>query len=64
MEVVPRWPAFSDPVGAVSQMIPPDFGKLGARDMAVLAGVLIGLCIAGLVAYAGFLFVVRMMLGG
>lgn len=45
-------------------MIDPDLGKLGARDMAILAGVLIGLCIAGLVAYAGFLFVVRMMLGG
>lgn len=45
-------------------MIPSDFAELGARDMAVLAGVLIGLVVAGLVVYAVFLFIAYRVLGG
>jgi hypothetical protein len=39
-------------------------GKLTVADMLFVFGVLVGLAIAGLVAFAGVLWVVRMMLGG
>lgn len=39
-------------------------GKLTVADMLFVFGVLVGLAIAGLIALAGVLYVVRMMLGG
>ena len=39
-------------------------GKLTVADMLFVFGVLVGLAIAGLIALAGALYVVRMMLGG
>jgi len=45
-------------------MIPHDFAKLGARDVAFIGGVFVGLVIAGLVGWAVLLWIARMMVGG
>jgi len=41
-----------------------DTGKLTGGDVVFIAGVLVGLAIAGLVGLAGALWVARMVLGG
>ena len=38
--------------------------KLTGKDMAIIAGILIGMVIAGLVVLAGVLWVVRTVVGG
>jgi len=44
-------------------VIPSDFARLTGRDLAFIGGVLVGLAVAGLTAWAGVLWAARVLVG-